>query len=364
MQAQVSRTIRLTLPPVRWNRTGWRTVRLPTYFLLGLVLLELGTRAVGGRFERYAPDDYAERVAGCVAVRPNLLVVGGSPVAEGIDPAHLKGLTRNGTPLDSVYALGLSGATSTDVYHAVLRAAPMPPKLIVYGLTATDWNDARNEPHGTYSLMTGDDVVTCRSIRPDAAGWVTRHYLEGRLARVSAVFRLRNGIRLWAAVQADAIWPGCAPEALREAREQSAYGDALRAGVGYAPAAWFVHRRYDRAKAAGDPGPPFGFLDKYRTGSHLKYVDKLVAWGKAHQTEVILLDMPVTADLEARYASAFADYRSRLAAVEASGVPVIRATREAVGLGDEDFADVVHLNGGGAAKLSAWLRARLAGDRP
>jgi hypothetical protein len=67
--------------------------------------------------------------------------------------------------------------------------------------------------------------------------------------------------------------------------------------------------------------------------------------------------MPVSADLEKMHAPAFALYRAALAEVERSrGVRVLRATRPAVGLGDDDFADPIHLNAAGAAKLSAWLR--------
>ncbi|HET6573999.1 MAG TPA: hypothetical protein VFG68_10385, partial [Fimbriiglobus sp.] len=53
-------------------------------------------------------------------------------------------------------------------------------------------------------------------------------------------------------------------------------------------------------------------------------------------------------------------------------VTVLRATREAVGLTDRHFADLIHLNAVGARMLSEWLRDRLAeldrrrgeGDRP
>ena len=67
--------------------------------------------------------------------------------------------------------------------------------------------------------------------------------------------------------------------------------------------------------------------------------------------------MPVTADLEAKYAAAVAEFRTRLAEVESRrGVKVVRATRDAVGLGDGDFADLIHLNHIGAKKLSTWVR--------
>jgi hypothetical protein len=332
-----------------------------------LVLIDLIVHASRGTFARYAPDDYALKVAGCAQRRPNFVILGGSPVAEGVNPDLMTGLIWHGSPLDSGYALGLPGGTTTDFYHALLHGCPTPPRLLVCGVTASDWNDARNEPHGAYSLMTWADVRKCRALRPDAAWWMTKQYWEGRFARASAVYRYRNGIRLWAAVQADAVWPGCSPATVREARNQAAYDDAIRGGCGYAPASWFVNRRYDLAKAAGDPGPPFGFLDKYRTGSHLKYLDEILSWASDRGVAVVIVDMPVTADLEAKYPAVMGEYRARLAEWEESrGVAVIRASRDSVGLGDAQFADIIHLNGAGAAKFSVWLRDRLAerGGRP
>ena len=92
-------------------------------------------------------------------------------------------------------------------------------------------------------------------------------------------------------------------------------------------------------------------------------------WASAGGIEVVLVDMPVTADLEARYSDAFSEYRARLVEWETSRhLTVLRATRDAVGLADEDFADVIHLNAGGAEKFTAWLRTRLSdlgrGGRP
>jgi lysophospholipase L1-like esterase len=84
----------------------------------------------------------------------------------------------------------------------------------------------------------------------------------------------------------------------------------------------------------------------------------------------VLFDVPVPADLDGRlYPREYAAYRAALAAVARDhGVPLLYATRETVGLTDADFADMIHLNSDGAARLSAWLRARLeetdAGGRP
>ena len=43
-----------------------------------------------------------------------------------------------------------------------------------------------------------------------------------------------------------------------------------------------------------------------------------------------------------------------------SVLSVLRASREAVGVTDADFADLIHLNASGTARLSAWLRQALA----
>jgi hypothetical protein len=172
---------------------------------------------------------------------------------------------------------------------------------------------------------------------------------------------------MWAAATADRFFPGCCPEAAWEANDNLRYSGLLRNGNGYAPAYGFASGRYDVAKATGQKLSPFTFLDNYRTGGHLKYLHKLADWAEERGTTLVLLDMPTTADLEARYPAQYAEYRERLAEVERDrGLTVLRATREAVGLDDTFFADVIHLNADGARKLSAWLRDRLVelGARP
>ena len=317
-----------------------------------------------GRFaavwDRHSPDDYAARVTACAREPRDLVVVGGSPVAEGIDPDRIAGAVRGGRALASVYAVGLSGATTSDVYHAVLRACPTPPRVLVYGVTASDINDARHEPHGPHSLMTWGDLAGWVRLRPEAAEWAARHFVQSRAGGVSNLVRYRHGVRMWATCEAEAVVPGNSPEAFREADELRERADALRAGHGYAPARGFAVGRYDAVKAAGLPLQDFPYLRKYRTGSHLKYLHQLIDWCGAAGTELVLLDMPVTADLEARFAAEFAEYRGRLAELERDrGVRVLRPAREALGLTDADFADVVHLNRAGAARFSDRVRAEL-----
>jgi hypothetical protein len=332
-----------------------RKLRTPALVFAALLGFDFLIAANRDRWERYSPDDYAERVRGCAASPRDFVVVGGSPVAEGIDPDRIG---PNG------YAIGLSGGTTTDMYYALTHACPTPPRVLVYGVSVSDMNDSRNEPHGPHSLMTWGDLAECVRTRPDVAEWETRHFLQARLGRCWAAFRYRHGIRMWAAATADEAFPGSFPASAKEARDGRTLSESLRTGSGYVPTAGFAFRQYDNVKATNAPQPPFGFLDKYRTGSHLKYVDKMLDWAGERGSEIVLVEMPVTADLEAKYAAAVAEFRTRLAEIEARRrVRIVRATRDAVGLTDADFADLIHLNHVGARKLSTWVAGEVFKSR-
>jgi hypothetical protein len=334
--------------------------RVVVLFLLGLIATDWLVGRHAALWDRHSPDDYAARVEGCRCRTQDLVFVGGSPVAEGIDPDPIAGITWGSRPLQHAYAVGLSGGTTSDFYHAVKAACPSPPRVLVYGITASDMNDSRHEPHGAYTLMGWGDVAGWARLRPDSAGWVTRHFAQGRLRAASNLFRYRHGIKMWAALEAGAAAPGSCPESSREADELRDYADALRSGNGYAPQRGFVNRSFAAVKAAGLAPKRFPYLDKYRTGSHLRYLHRLTDWCQERGVALVLVDMPVTADLEAMYPAAFAEYRSRLVEVERDrGLMVIRATREAVGLTDALYADLIHLNGTGARVFSAWLRGQL-----
>jgi hypothetical protein len=344
-------------PPPR--RRVWRYLRTPAYVLLALVGVDLLVLAFRDTWDRHSPDDYAARLDGCRRRPRDFVFVGGSAVSEGVDPDLIAGVRWRGEPLANGYALGLPGGTTSEFYHAVKHGCPTPPTLLVYGITASDLNDSRHEPHGPASLMSIGDVTAWATTRPDSREWVVRTFLRERASRAWSLYRYRHGIRMWAALQAEAVFPGCCPDAVREANELRGYADALCDGNGYAPAAGFVTRRYDVVKEVNAPLPPFTFLDRYKTGSHLTYLHRLIRWADDRGTALVLVDMPVTADLEAKHTAAFAEYRRLLAEVESAGTPVIRANSDVVGITDAGFADTIHLNGVGAKKLTLWVRDRL-----
>lgn len=328
-------------------------------FVLFLVLVDLGFGTLAPLWEQYSPDDYTARVRGCSERQRDVVFTGGSPVSEGIDPTLFVGTAWGGDTLANAYALGLAGGTTTDVYYAVKRACPTAPRVLVYGITASDINDSRGEPHGARSLMSAADVAEVIKIRPDAGGWTARHYCWGRLGTASNIYRYRHGARMWLAFRTTELWPGSCPEAASEADELHTHAADLARGTGYAPCRGF-RGRYDQAKAAGQQLPPFAFLDRYRTGSHLKYLDKLANWCTERGAALVLVDMPVTVDLENQYPTAFAEYYARLAEYErALGLKVIRGARAGAKLTDEHFADQIHLNPSGCVRFDRWLRARL-----
>jgi hypothetical protein len=356
----------VSAPELASGPRAWWRFRVFAFLLLGLAGVDALLATQRDRWRAYSPDDYREKRHLVGRAAPDLLLVGGSPVSEGLDPSAFDGLVWRGTAFERPFNYGLPGGTTTEFWHALKNGVRRPPRLLVYGITASDLNDRRQEPHGAYALMTGADLADWCRDRPRSAEWAARQFAQGKLSRSWQLFRYRNAVRLWAADAAERLWPGSFPETAAEARRNLAFSEALRRPGAFARAPGFLHGRYDVKKATGAELPPFDFFNRYRIdGGHLGCLHRLLDWSAGRGVEVVLVDMPVTADLEEKwYAAEFAQYRDKLAEIErARSLTVIRATREAVGLTDAHFADQIHLNADGSARLSAWLRDRLEAVR-
>jgi hypothetical protein len=342
--------------PVRWIQA-----RVLVCFLLGLLGLDGLVRLHICRWETYDPNDYLERLRRCQGRAWDLVVLGGSPVSEGVNSDLLHPLVWRGHLLHRVYNLGLPGGTTTEFWHGLRHGVTAPPRLVVYGITASDLNDNRNESAGPSQLMDLNDLERWMEERPDSRDWVARQYVWASLERCWSLYRYRNAIRLWAAHRVDEVFPGLFPEAAQEARSNLAYCDALARGHGFAPQPRFHLKRYSACKENGIPVAPFCFLGGYRIGHHLDCVHRIRAWAKRHGADLVLVDMPVSADLEANHAGAFALYRTVLRELEdRHGYLVLHGDRDAVGLTDDHFADLIHLNAWGGERFSHWLRVALS----
>jgi len=339
--------------PVRWTR-----FRVPICFLVGLFVLDGAVRLNARLWDGYDPNEYRARLDRCRGRAWDLVVLGGSPVSEGVDPALLRPLTWRNQIIRRVYNLGLPGGTASDFWHALKNGVTFPPKLVVYGITASDLNDGRNELGGPADLMGPDDLARWLAERPGAAEWALRQYGWARLERGWGLYQYRHGIRLWAAHR---LGPGLFPAAAAEARANRRHSAALARDHGFAPQATFQQMRYSHTKAVGGMVAPFRFLDGFRLGHHLACVHRIRAWAEYHGSDLVLVDMPVSADLEARHADAFARYRAVLRELEDEhGFRVLHGDRAAAGLDDDHFADQIHLNAWGVERFGHWLRVRLA----
>ena len=351
--------------PPSWRR--WQRYRVIFYFLAGLIAVDALLAFHADLWRCYDAPYYTQRLQACRCQPWDLVLVGGSTVMAGFDPDVLQGVRWQGRPLEKVFNLGLPLATILEVWQAVEHGLAQPPRVLVYGITASDLNEERVEPQGPQYLMNGRDLVQWMRQRPEAAPWFLRQFLLERVSRVWRLFYYRDGIRLWAADQAERLWPGWCPETAALARERLHGNQACRTNgglIGKPPAP--PELRLDHLKAIGQRPSFGGFLENYRIQHYRPLVDRLLDWGVRHGVAIVLLDMPVSADLEEQlHPQEFAAYRAVLAEVEQGrGVRILRPTRQEVGLTDADFADLVHLNADGAARLSAWLRRALADLNP
>ena len=348
--------------PASGGERRWTGYLILLYVVLGLVAVDVLVAAYAQVWCRYNPQYYRARLASCRQQAWDLVVVGGSP-AMAIDAETLAGINWQGQRLDRVFNLALPLATAAEIHLSVEHALCRPPRLLVYGITVSDLNEDRVEPQGPCYLMDVADVTRWMRDRPEGATWCLKQFAQEHLARLWNLYYYRNGIRLWAADRIERCWPGLCPEAAAEAREGLAYSSLLclpRGLVSRPPAV--PSFRLDYLKATGATLPPFHFLDRYQIRSYPAHVHRLLDWGERHGVPVVLVNMPVTADLEERlHPQAFAAYQHALVELEHSrGVRVLHPTREEVGLTDADFCDLIHLNANGSARFSAWLRQALA----
>ena len=329
------------------GRPRWLRYRVIVYLIVGLAAVDAVVARHVDLWQAYERHPYRDAMAKGRRQAWDLVVVGGSPAGYGLDADVLSGLRWQGHSLDRACNLGLVLGTTADVYHITERALVTPPRLLLYGITASDLNEDRIEPNGPRQLMRLADVVHWCRERPDTADWCVRHYLDERAQRVWQLYYYRNGIRCWAVDQ------------LRHLVGSDAESDQL--GSGNVDLHVATDERLDVLRAAGKVKDFFPFLDRYQIKTYLTYLHRLLDWGEQHHVPVVLVDLPVPADLEERLCPAqYAAYRTVLAEVEHTrGVRVLRASPDTVGLTDAHFADLIHLNGNGRARLSAWVRQAL-----
>jgi hypothetical protein len=339
-----------------------RRYRVMIWFVAALVAVEVAVAANARLWQSYDPNPYASRFAAYEKRGADLLVVGGSPAMCGLDPTVLAGTSWHGEPLPRAFNLALPLGTTTDICHAVEFALRKPPRLIVYGVMATDLHDGRTESIAARYLMGPADVLDWARTHRDSASHALRHYTREHCNRLWPSSYYAYGIQLWLVEHANRIWPAVSPDLAAAARTNRQRAREIAIGGYQRLAAAGESPQLDRQKAAGLIGDTFSFMEGYHCGGpHLTYLHRLLDAADRAHVPVLLVDLPVPADLDARmYPGAFAAYRGLMSDVaRRRGVPLICASRDAVGLCDADFSDLAHVNAAGSAKLSAWLKREL-----
>jgi len=338
--------------------------RVLFWFVAAFVAFEVAVAANAHLWKTYDPNPYESRFRAYDRRGADLLVVGGSPAMCGLDPTILAGASWHGDRLPRAFNLGVPLGTTTDVCHAVEFALRKPPRLIVYGVMATDLHDGRIESIAARYLMGPPDLLDWARIHHHNESYAFRHYTREHGNRMWPSSYYAYGIQLWLAEQANRLVPTFCSEAAIVARTNSRRAAEI-ATDGYQRLAPVTDAlQLDRQKANGLVGDTFSFMERYRCGgAHLAYLHRLLDAAERANVPVVLVDLPVPADLDERmYPGAFVAYRALLDDVARSrGVPLLRASRAALGLSDADFSDLAHVNAAGAAKLSSWLRSSVAG---
>src|SRR5262245_59685791 len=280
--------------------------RVLIWFAAAIVAFEIAVAANARLWRSYDPNPYRSRILAYSRRGADLLVVGGSPAMCGLDPTIIAGTSWHGETLPRAFNLGLPLATTTDVCHAVEFALRRPPKLIVYGVMATDLHDGRTESIAPRYLMGPADLIDWARTHPDCVTYALRHYTREHCNRLWPSSYYAYGIQLWLAESAITVWPAVAPESaaartnLQRARDIATAGYERLAEVRET-------LRLDRQKAAGLIGDTFSFIEGYRCGGvHLAYLHRLLDAAQQAGVPVVLVDLPVPADLDERmYPCAF-----------------------------------------------------------
>lgn len=329
--------------------------------LLGLVLINLIVQANRRLWRTYDPRFYRDRVAFCRDGAWDLVVAGGSPAMAGIDADVLEGLRWRGKPVQRAFNLGLPLGTVVDVSLAAEHGlSKKPPRLLVYGVAITDLNGSRVEPQGQRFLMNWADLWRWTRLRPERARSAVREFLKDCRDGFCPLARHNDGLRFCVADWLDRHWDGFSGATGQTAARNLHDSELLQRNEGcLSRSAPTPDRRLSTRKALGQR-EPFAYLDRYDVSGHYVYLQRLLNWTRANGVELVLVEMPMAADLERDYPREFAQFRTLLREVaQRQNLQLLTPTRQQLGLTDAEFLDLVHLNGDGVARFSVWLRRAL-----
>ena len=331
------------------TRSGPR--RAPTRLVAGLIALvlplafaEVAVRSIEDRLpipDGWGTPEIPYKLGLLPEAGADVLVLGSSVTDAGVDPSLLDALA----PTERGTFNGSLGAGTLEMVAVAARELWLPalkPKVVVLGVVSRDLN--ANDPNQAETQQRFFDGMQVEAL---VGTENLAERLDRTLADTFALWRHRASLRSFTALRGEAP-PG--------------WSSALSEDDGQYRL--FAEQEYEPTEALFDfikEGP----LADWAIGqANLDAIRDIVKAAQGVGARVLLVDMPTHEDyvgLHPRGVSDVARYRAALQELaDELEVPLMRSD----GFGDEDFADVVHLNEHGAEHLTEEVAEELVDEAP
>lgn len=329
--------------PPRHRHRGWGGILPIACALVVLLLAEGAVRA--GRSSLVEPDAWPspelqkkyDQIGHLAASRrrPDVVLVGDSMMDAGGDPAGL----RLAVPEASFYNASLAGNTLPVVADWTTRIVQprLHPRVVVVGFSSNELNPRVLEPGSGVGAYRGSRVVRAAGGRGSPVDRADAFFREHSL-----LYRYRGSLRRPFAtrvVDPDVFDPGLTADG-----QNTAFSDRGYLERGGPAQAQVVIRGVTAA------------LEGFNVNlENVTILQEMIRAVRRAGARVLLVAMPVTADLIASHPRGDTDYQAAMSAfsgaAERSGATFVQpgVWPNAV------FADPVHLNAAGAARLTAYL---------
>ncbi len=325
--------------------------RAPTRLVAGLVALvlplalaEVAVRAIEDRLPipaGWGTPEIPYKLGLLPEAGADVLVLGSSVTDAGVDPSLLDALA----PTERGTFNGSLGAGTLEMVAVAARELWLPalkPKVVVLGVVSRDLN--ANDPSQAATQQRFFDGMQVGALLGTEN---LAERIDRALADTFALWRHRGSLRSFTALRGDAP-PG--------------WSSALSADDGQYRL--FAEQAYEPTDALFDFIREGALADWAIGQSNLDAIRDIIKAARAVGARVLLVDMPTHDDwvgLHPRGVSDMARYRAALQDLaDELQVPLMRSED----YGDEDFADVVHLNEQGAEHLTEEVAEELAEDAP
>ena len=310
--------------------------------LAPLAAAEVGARALEERLPEpsvWGTPELPHKLALAPAEGADVLVVGTSVTDAGLDPSQLDELLDTQRPSFN----GSLGAGSLPMVSFTTRHIWLPrlrPTVVVIGVISRDFN-----PNDPRQRATQREFFSAPEIERLAGTEDIVERVDRWFTSTSVLWRHRSDLRSWTAIRGDAP-PRWAPSQTDPDGQYLAFVDGQ-----YQPS----ERLFEFVRSGG--------LADWELGAdRVGALESLIVSAQATGARVLLVDMPTAADLVDIHPRGAADVNAYRATVDDLArrldIELVRPPQ----LGDELFADLVHVNAAGAAELTRLVAEALATD--